>query len=351
MKRYYLIIASVVTLIACKQEGKKENCTDGKNEKQKVSTDISATEGKVEECFEGIPLITNNVLKKPLLVVNDLNKPTFVVQKLFPGKICGERSILWKVKTNSTFKVDEGTYEGEEKVFPAIDAINETVYEESLFYSKDNVKHCALFFSTCVTDGSVMPLRIGRFNCAVVGVVIFKQTKNDWKLVGYNPAIGCFGMFGSPNSPQLIKFNDTAYGFFITNGVAGGGGPYTSDAHFYSLDEKITKLFVDRNSERLNTSLTTWGFNVVINQNESINIVCEGYINDYDIEVDEIKELPKEYAVLIKKTGNYQFKETRKYIPNGLGGYGFKGSQFTYTSKPVENSKGNTKLKFKDYIN
>ncbi len=351
MKRYYLIIASVVTLIACKQEGKKENSTEGKNEKQEVSTGISATEGEVEECFEGIPLITSNVLKKPLLVVNDLNKPTLVVQKLFPGKICGERSILWKVKTNSTLKVDEGTYEGEEKVFPAIDAINETVYEESLFYTKENTKHCALFFSTCVTDEGSMLLRLGRFNCAVLGVAIFKQTGKNWELLGYNPAIGCFGMFGSPNTPQLIKLNNSDYGFFITNGVAGGGGPYTSDAHFYRLDETITSLFVDRNTERLNTSVSTWGFKVEIDEAKAINITVEGYINDYDIDEEEIKTLPDEYAALVKKKGNYQFKETRKYTPDNSGGYIGGGSQFSYTHKPLNNSKGNTQLKFKDYIN
>lgn len=351
MKRYYLIIASVVILTACMQERKKENSTGSENEKQEVSTDTLATEREVEECFDDIPLITNNVLKMPLLVVSDLNKPTLVVQKLFPGKICGERSILWKVKTNSTLKVDRGVYEDEAKVFPTIEGINETVYEESLFYSKDNAKHCALFFSTCFADEELMLLRLGRFNCAVLGVAIFRQTEKKWDLVGYNPAIGCFGMFGSPNQPQLIKLNNSDYGFFITNGVAVGGGSYTSDAHFYRLDETITSLFVDRNTERLNTSLSNWGFKVEIDEAKSINIIVEGYINDYDFEEEEIKLLPNEYAALVKKKGNYQFKDTRKYTPDNSAGYIFGGSQFSYTHKPLNNSKGNTHLKFKDYIN
>jgi hypothetical protein len=351
----YTVLALVILcfLVSCQQKQAENNHATDSSKPTETTSKFDDKE-IYQEYFVKVPVTDFNPFIKRNITINNPKETDTILAKLFPGKLCPKAitnesaSVVWKTSTKKIKKLDaffdetEGQFE-----FPINEGgANETRFEDSFYYQINNTQYYAFFFSTAWYDGHVGFLRLGRFNCAILGVAVFKQVNNNWQLALYNPALGCYGMFGSPNAPHKIQLGKQQYGFFITNGVAGGGAPYEANAYFYSLIEGVPQIFTVNDVVRNNTSLSLWGFDIETTEitgqaQYEIKINVEGFINDYNPEIEDVSGWPNQYIKLAQKQGNYKFTHNQTFVPNSKGIYEFDDETFEYEAWPLDTVKGN----------
>ena len=363
MRTSLLVFITTCLLISCKQKATHTNnahTTKSKVEadkpKQNATPVLNDEDALIyEEYFVKVPVSNFDPFKKPQTTISDPAKIEKILEQLFPGKLCSQNItgenvpiIVWKTSSHKTKKM-KAFFDDETDEFPlnGEDIANETRFEDSFYYQINNIHYYAFFFSSSDFDGQVGFMRTGRFNCAALGVAVFKQNGNSWVLDFYNPAIGCFGMFGHPHKPHKIALSKNEYGFHISNGIQGAGGPYYGDLYFFKLSENIPQILFVSGTERFNTLFTNWWYNVetqtgVGNENYNLKINIEGYINKDDLEVDEEKDWPKQYVKLVEKGGNYKFNHSQTFIPRTNGTYKLDKETFDYKSWPIDTVNGNT---------
>jgi hypothetical protein len=354
MKYTVLALITLCFLVSCQQKQAENNQAADSTKPTETGAELYSAKEIYQEYFVNVPVTDFNPFIKQNITVTNPKETDKILTQLFPGKLCPKEitnesvSVVWKTSTKKTKKLDsffdetEGQFE-----FPINeDGANETRFEDSFYYQINNTRYYAFFFSTAWYDGQVGFLRLGRFNCAILGVAVFRQAKNNWQLAFYNPALGCYGMFGTPNKPHKIQLGKQQYGFFITNGVAGGGAPYEANAYFYNLTDGVPLLFTVNDVVRNNTTISLWGFDVKTSEIENqpqyaININIEGFINDYNPDIEDVSGWPDEYKELAHKSGNYKFTHQQTFVPNAKGNYEFDDETFNYQTWPFDTIKGN----------
>ena len=309
-----------------------------------LSGQVNMLTGKNFELWELEPTeVTPGNLAFRDVTLNDPINPDSALKKLFAGnyikaKMYGEDTIsivLWKC---SACNVDsmKGWYAELTELFPRqeYDGHNETIVTKSnRFVREDGTEFLLISFST--NGPSTDFIQSGRFNCGVLGLALFEKEISGWRLVAFDPGLGCFGSFGVARGVEIIKVGKSDYLFLEFSGNGGAGGPYYTYLHAFSaVGNEIHEVLEIDAFHRESVAFNIWQSEIVVLDSlsesfSSLRVVTKG---NYDKDKGFVWDDPEsvlfpEVVAHISETGKeyFEFELVRDYR--------FDGSKYRETKR------------------
>lgn len=296
--------------------------------------------------------INIDILQKRNIKINNPIKIDTVLYKLFPGNIYSVRdgreiiyTVFWENLKNKKNKRTPSAYIGEEFDISFPDTLGwETRFEDSFSYKVNGIKHFAFFFSSFQSQYDM--IRAGRFSCAIYGVAVFKSKGAYWQLEKFNPAIGCFGMFGSPQKPKIIQLGPNEYGFTLLNGFTAPGGPIYNNLHVFRFNENIAPVLFIEDIERSYAIWSHWNTSITPIKSKgslyNLSLSTKGYYFAYDVDsfCIENRHLDTNLYQLLDGN-NYSFNQKRIFTFKN-GKYILTKDDFDFKKTPmIDTAEGN----------
>lgn len=137
--------------------------------------------------------------------------------------------------------------------------VDTRLLDTAMFKSSDGKMHVLL--STSSTQAEIFDMILtGRFAGGVLGLAMFDQTEDGWKLRCFDPAVGIYGSFSACPPPQKLMLGKDNFGCIVNNSNGGAGGPYTNEMTVVAIVEgKFKKVFSSDFNFLFNVSGGGWG--------------------------------------------------------------------------------------------
>ncbi len=193
----------------------------------------------------------------------------------------------------------------------------------SVFDFQDSSKNNYKILTTTTSEFSEMHVRVGRYIPGILGLSIFQNINNKWNLISFNPALGCYGMFQTVNTSEIIT-GKNSFLITINNIVGGPAEPYWGNLTLIGLYNNEFKILLEESGTyRLGnfSGNSNWNTRVLIEKENpnsppaTIQLIISGDFNyDKYITNDILSNLPKALKEVTKKDEDYLFKIKKYYI-------------------------------------
>lgn len=245
--------------------------------------------------------------------------------KLYPGDTVHEAwheassaLITWKC-SKCTPKQFAGLFEGDTVAFPC-NYGNDTRLLNTHQFDANGTQYKVL--STTTSEFSADHLRTGRFNCGILGLSLFQRKNNQWELISFNPALGCYGMFQTVEHTEIASLKNN-FLVYVNNRTGGPGGPYWGDiviTGIYNNEFKELGLVSNTSREGAYEGGGNWKSELKITQTGAgllpltIQLITSGEY-DYDkfIINDDISNLPESLRKTARPKDHCTFVIIRTY--------------------------------------
>ena len=267
-----------------------------------------------------------NIFSKQDIILQDPFNPTEALHKLYHGDTIKDEwdeygypfLEIWKCD-NCSQKKFEGTIIGDTILFPAPNGNDTRIL--NVYDFEDAEKNKFKIMATTSSEFSPYHERVGRYCCGILGLSLFQKKENAWKLIAFNPALGCFGMFQKVNKPEIIPDKYT-FLLLLNNIVGGPAEPYWGDLSIIGLYNKEFKILLKESFTYRSGTFEgnpSWNTEVKIEHCENlfpknIQLIIAGDFNyEKFIENDTISNLPKILRDKVKSGDDFLFEIKREY--------------------------------------
>lgn len=348
-KQNLFFVFSFLLLLGC--ETKKQNTSSLKDSVPKNSYELEHYEdslhhvnsGEINSVIKSPKEIAINLFSKRKIRTADPFQSIDAFAKLYPGDTIHEAwheassaLITWKC-SKCTKKEFAGLFEGDTVAFPCSYG-NDTRLLNTHEYNNSNGSQYKVV-STTTSEFSADHLRTGRFNCGILGLSLFQKKTNQWELISFNPALGCYGMFQTVEHTELVNQKNN-FLVYVSNRTGGPGGPYWGDivlAGIYNNEFRELGVVNSTSREGAYEGDGTWKTELKIIQTGSgflpakIQLITSGeYEYDKFIINDDISNLPESLRKTAKPKDKCRFVILRNYI--------FKNGTYQLESETLDRS-------------
>ncbi|TND08871.1 MAG: hypothetical protein FD123_1725 [Bacteroidetes bacterium] len=189
--------------------------------------------------------------------------PLYAMRRLLGGRIYVEKEkgktisvrSLW---TSNNFRRDSvpGKFDDEFASLPYKECV-ESILDDTLYF-RDASGRRMLLMTINSSSSDMTFIRTGRFHCGILGVFIFAEGSENWRLLHFNHLLGCFGQFGWFRSPELVQAGPGKTLLKMRDWLSGAGGPSWGTVHFYSVDSSGCKLLLKTDTDFGNVDFSEW---------------------------------------------------------------------------------------------
>lgn len=195
----------------------------------------------------------------------------------------------------------------------------ESVYSGSLAYSDAGGKHY-LLMAVNSSESELSFIRSGRFHCGLLGLFLFAEEQAGWRLLRFDPLIGCFGQFGYFPSPELLPAGKGKSLLLMSDWLSGAGGPSWTSQSFYSIDSSGFRCLLKLDTGFGNVDFSEWDSQFTFedqpgNTSGFLPLICStrGYLGRHNFDEEKIRTLHPKLQEILAKEEFFSFVLVRRF--------------------------------------